>query len=184
MTSWYEFYKDRVCDSYFDYVNEKYKRFIDEVVDSVNNSYGNMVEVGCGIGSITKAVTRQSEVAFFNPVVLLDQSEEMLNLTKLNLIGENLDAKYIYKSVLEFKPIFSSVVHSHGLLEHFSDNDINTIINNLKGAKQVHYVPSYKYVTPSRGDERLLTPQQWRDICSPDEIIEFNDGFDLILKWE
>jgi SAM-dependent methyltransferase len=191
MDSWYEFYKDRVCDSYFDYVNIKYKRFIDEVYNTVmvenittKSDISTIVEVGCGIGSITKAVSKLSLTSFLVSISLLDNSEEMLSLTRLNLKDEHLDAIYINRNVLDYKPYKVDVAYSHGLLEHFLNNDIKTIINNLKGAKQVHYVPSYKYVTPSRGDERLLTPLQWKEICNPDEIIEFNGGLDLILKWE
>ena len=42
-------------------------------------------------------------------------------------------------------------------------------------------MPSAKYEVPSRGNERLMTVGEWREICSPDHVIEFNDGHDIIL---
>jgi hypothetical protein len=47
----------------------------------------------------------------------------------------------------------------------------------------LHYVPSFKYKVPSFGDERLMKPDQWAAIAHPDEILSFNDSFDLVLVW-
>jgi hypothetical protein len=79
------------------------------------------------------------------------------------------------------------VIHSHGLLEHFSDEDIRKIIKAScnDGARViVHYVPSDRYEQPSFGDERLMSAGQWHEIVAPHNIIEFNDGYDLALVWD
>lgn len=80
---------------------------------------------------------------------------------------------------------WGEVGHSHGVLEHFNDVEIRDIIKLQREQYEtlIHYVPSYLYRTPSFGDERLMTPENWQEICQPDEIIEFNGGYDLILKW-
>jgi hypothetical protein len=44
-------------------------------------------------------------------------------------------------------------------------------------------VPGEKYKEPSFGDERLLSIEKWMDL-NPTDIIEFNEGFDLILYWK
>jgi hypothetical protein len=72
---------------------------------------------------------------------------------------------------------------SHGVLEHFDDFQIRDIINQCKDCSilSMHYVPSNRYLEPSRGDERLMSVDQWLQIYPFDDIVEFNEGKDLIL---
>lgn len=78
----------------------------------------------------------------------------------------------------------ADVVHSHGMLEHFDDHAIRQVIHNFRQARvQVHYVPGL-YPEPSYGDERLMSVEQWEDICAPDQVLTFNDGLDYALIFE
>jgi hypothetical protein len=76
----------------------------------------------------------------------------------------------------------ADVVHSHGMLEHFSDTVIRRVIDSYRGIahSQIHYVPGL-YPTPTFGDERLMPVERWWDIVKPSQIITFNDGLDYAL---
>ena len=78
-----------------------------------------------------------------------------------------------------------NIIHSHGVLEHFEDHEIHEILHYQKAISPllIHYVPSDKYTYKSFGDERLLSKEYWKENFNPTEIIEFNSGYDLILKW-
>jgi hypothetical protein len=78
------------------------------------------------------------------------------------------------------------VIHSHGMLEHFSDGDIQRVLfaHEADGVRAaVHYVPGDKYEKPSYGDERLLPLSYWQDVHRPTKAFSFNDGFDYCLMW-
>ena len=52
--NWIDFYKQRVNSSYQDYFNNRYEPFLD-VVKKLSNHNG-IFELGCGIGSVSKAI--------------------------------------------------------------------------------------------------------------------------------
>jgi SAM-dependent methyltransferase len=140
-----------------------------------------LLEVGCGAGNITRALADKRPDLTYQ---MLDIDPDMLQLAEENTAHVN-HREVRLESL--FAPSFNekAIIHSHGVLEHFSDEEIRQAIELYKAfGPQIHYVPGAKYVTPSRGDERLLSPEEWMRICSPDEIISFNDGFDLILKFK
>lgn len=176
--TWQDFYASRVNESYFNYIKKRYKVFIDLIKMSARPS-DLLTELGCGICSISKALDEQLEDIYLSAY---DNNFEMLKLAKKNIVGTN---KIVlgYHNALSYKLSMGDILHSHGLLEHFEDNEIRRIINLNKKSfrEQFHYVPSAKYNIPSFGDERLMTPEQWHKICQPKEIIEFNEGYDLIL---
>lgn len=187
--SWPEFYAIRNNEEYYNYVCEKYNCFIHEVYYSIKPN-DLVVEYGCGLGNISRALLKLRPKCEF---LLTDINEYMLMMSKDNLYRGGLlsGIHYEYRQYdarlwpIRWK-IKGQIAHSHGLLEHFPDDEINEIINLQKDnfRELIHYVPSNKYSQPSFGDERLMSPDQWFDICKPNEIIEFNNGYDLILKWK
>jgi len=194
--TWFEHYAARMNDQYRDHMRKKYAKHINMVASAASKDNGlRVAEIGCGAANITRLVSeriiKKSNDTIFPRYVILDSCPQMLGLARANLLavsdhvaqlGNALDLG-MSKDLMDV-----DVFHSHGVLEHFRDGQINVIINEQKrmasrGAQLIHYVPSAKYEKPSFGDERLMTPDQWFDICMPDDIIEFNDGYDLILKW-
>jgi len=173
MNNWFNFYKDKQNDSYLDYIGTKYSPFLSLLQKEVDKKQvKRIMEIGCGLGSITKLLkTNKARV-------VVDKNKMLINFI-------NLKAEKVVRDIT--KPFIEKVdlIHSHGLLEHLSDFQIRqTIREELKCSNLlVHYVPSNKYTYKSFGDERLLTPKQWKEICSPSNIIEFNNGLDLILIW-
>lgn len=137
-----------------------------------------VIELGCGIGNISRALSDLD-----CGLICVDNVKDMLSFSAQNKL--NGRAQFIEADITRYYRIPGDVAHSHGVLEHFSNAQIQRAIKiqQIQYRELIHYVPGAKYSVPSFGDERLMTPEQWDAICKPDEIIEFNDGFDLILKW-
>lgn len=179
MKTWFEFYKDKCYDGYFQYVSKKYYPFIKEVSKHIK-PFMKIGEFGCGMGNITKALMDYQPNAFYH---LIDNSNSMLDLAEKNIDTFNISIKCW--DILSEYPLTFDVIHSHGVLEHFNDTEIKIIIENQLNICDtlIHYVPSNKYNYKSFGDERLLTKEYWQYRFNPSEVIEFNDGYDLILIW-
>lgn len=76
------------------------------------------------------------------------------------------------------------MVVTHGVLEHFEDEDIIAIMETYKDRNvrfHAHYVPTDKYEKPSFGDERLMPVSKWVSLTNPDYYIVDNAGCDLYL---
>ncbi len=181
MSKWTDFYKTRLNEEYRLRFGKKYSLFLDLLKEQLSNGVRFAEEHGCGIGTVTRLISpASSKTNHF----LLDNDPDMIDLALSHWRASKcvFFQKDIREPLLNYK---ADLIHSHGVLEHFSDPDIKKIIKNQKDRAKtiVHYVPSHKYKEPSFGDERLLAPGDWYKICRPDSIIEFNHGFDLILSW-
>lgn len=165
---WKDFYKERINSSYQDYFNQRYKIMIDL---AENLSSKNIImELGCGIGSISKSLKSRGFNSFG-----FDISEDMVDLANRNLGDSRFYQGDIFKT--EFPEDILKI--THGVLEHFSDQEIKSICNRCKNS--LHYVPLDKYKTPSFGDERLLSYQHWIELVNPKAYVLFNDDHDLIF---
>lgn len=186
--TWEEFYKPRMNESYQAYFRQRYSPFLKCIVSYVKGP-SLLMEVGCGTGNVTaelhRAIPRNE-----NFYTVHDRCPKMLRLAKKNI---KYGPTFFYKNDIVERitcPIYfggvPKIVHGHGVLEHLTDDQIrSTLAKQLKlGKVVIHYVPSNKYETPSFGDERLMSAEEWQRICNPTKIIPFNDGYDLILIWE
>lgn len=182
---WVNHYKEKLNGRYKRYINRRYADFICEIANYINGrsfTSWNVLELGCGISSITWALYQLCGKHYYSG---MDNSVEMLKLSYINLnnagVVENNDVELIRHDIRNFYPFKQfDVVHSHGVLEHFSDEEIQAILKHNRSAAHFHYVPSAKYTTKTMGDERLLTPDYWRKLTKMN-VIEFNEGYDLII---
>jgi trans-aconitate methyltransferase len=175
---WSNFYESRCNSAYDSFIVDHYNPFITALATAGEN--GTYIEVGCGRGSITKALF--SRVGGRH--LLIDNDKKMLDMARSNI--DNNEIAYSLQNALRLNITKRvNVIHSHGVLEHFKDKEIKKILDNqLEYADYVmHYVPGNKYIKPSYGDERLLSVAEWQQICKPDAINVFNGGLDYILKW-
>lgn len=184
MKTWHDFYKDRVNQKYYGHIRNKYRDFIDQISHSIRAS-DVVVELGCGCSNVTRALMEEQRDAKY---IVVDCDTAMLNLSLENLASSPVkkDVEVVEGNLLLGNYPGGDIAHSHGVLEHFCDYDIQRIINYQKSKfKQIfHYVPGIKYETPSFGDERLLRIEEWIEIANPTKTFQFNDGYDYILKWE
>lgn len=185
MSKWSDYYKDRINERYERHIKKRYHPFIQTIAEQIKD-YNNkgvspvVVELGCGIGSITKALLKNNSIDAFH--YLIDIDAEMLKLALKN-IGESNYVSMLQTDIRAVRgkgTITPHIVHSHGVLEHMSNKDIQRTISNWLDQKHFHYVPSHKYEEPSFGDERLLDARTWETITGS-WVVEFNDGYDYML---
>lgn len=188
MKSWYEIYSERMNQKYFSHVKFKYSPFIDTIIaggicDPLINTF---VELGCGAGNITKALIECVPARF--KFLMIDNCPQMLRLAmQNNPFAQAYSHNILNTSNFHYQSSGSALVHSHGVLEHFNDSDINMIISNNRNCDQIHYVPGTLYKVPSRGDERLMGIDEWNRILKTNndvrfDLSSFNDGYDIIIK--
>lgn len=174
MSNWSEYYNSRVGDSYPIYCEVRYKEFLQQLFVDKELS---IREEGCGIGTISKILSQNG----FNNLSAFDNDDDQLKLANINTTNVTLFKADIVNAQLNKV----DMIHSHGVLEHFKDVDIQKIINRQRkdAKKVVHYVPTNGYSIPSFGDERLLSIPYWVDNFKPTSIIPFNNNKDLVLIW-
>jgi hypothetical protein len=172
MSKWSNYYAGRVGKSYSNFCEKKYLPFISEIL-----SWGKLFrEEGCGIGTISKLLS----IHHISPE-LMDYDNDILSLARWNT---NLEK--IYRGDIrthDSKRV--DVIFSHGVLEHFSYEDMGRIIQRQKSlaTKVIHYVPTSEYKTKSFGDGVLRGTEWWQTKFNPIKFIPFNEGKDLILVW-
>lgn len=122
--------------------------------------------------------------------IFSDINCEMLDLCLRNISGmksitpparvafacEDITSKKFYEP--------NTVVVTHGVLEHFSDEDILKTMATYDTDRvvfQAHYVPTDRYKEKSFGDERLLSVEKWIKLVNPDYHALGNNGKDLYL---
>lgn len=181
MSAWKTFYAGREGHEYREYVKKRYAPFIDAISSRIRLR-DLVLELGTGTGTISSLLAGET----WDNVrcCATDVDPEMVKVAKDRFKGLGLDVCVYEEDAIVGARTKADVVHSHGMLEHFSDDDIRKIIDNYRHARvQVHYVPGL-YDEPTFGDERLLPVQAWWDIAEPDQIITFNEGLDYALVFE
>ena len=189
-TGWSAFYRGRDPDKYQEYCEERYKPFLALItarmmgVKHVDpHAHRICLELGCGMGTISSILGKVYKDA---TLVLTDINPDMLMMA-----AQRMAAQMMHENVAmfcvdllsetakpqEFEP---SVVHSHGLLEHFTDAEALGIVDRHRDYYQVHYIPG-EYPEPSYGDERLLPLAHWVKLLRPSRAYTFNDGLDYAL---
>jgi SAM-dependent methyltransferase len=191
MSRWGEYYKQKAFNP--DSVKKfelKYAPFISQLVNASKSHISpSYIEFGCGTGIVSRLVQNLRDWQYFSQYsshILLDIDLEMLKMAAILGVRKR-NFEYLEHDIRDpicQNPLYFQVAHSHGVLEHFSDHDINRVVRNMRdcASSVICYVPGHRYGKPCT-DERLMTPKEWKKICNPKEIIEFNEGYDLILKW-
>lgn len=199
--SWSDFYKGRLGQSYVSHVYKNYKahieairRYIIQLSLSKDKSKTikplRVVEAGCGIGSITLNLADMSD---HKTVICsgFDVSEGQVVNSRENALLNNVgDRVSFHKGDIFNRDMYKDahIIHSHGVLEHFNDDDIMEILLTQLSAPNVryviHYVPLEGWKTPSYGDERLLPLTHWVNEFAPTRTVAFNDGKDAVLIWD
>jgi SAM-dependent methyltransferase len=181
MSPWKSFYAGREGHDYLQYAKKRYAPFINAINSRIRRQ-DLVMEIGCGTGTITKALVGPDVVVGRVEYCASDIDPEMVGVAKSRLAQDNVTV--FQRSAIDPLSARADVVHSHGMLEHFNDETIREVIRVHKSARvQVHYVPGL-YDEPTFGDERLMSVQAWWDICQPSQIITFNGGLDYALVFE
>lgn len=176
---WFEFYKDRIgSKTYEKHVARAYAPFLDAIHREWRPGDASL-EVGCGMGTITKILGRDNHHAR----VAIDLDQQMVSVARGNLLGV---AKVLHGDMRMCDYVRAGVIHGHGVLEHLNDYDIYRTIESHRqsGARvAIHYVPGAGHIMPSFGDERLMPLEWWKDKWDTTEAFTFNEGKDYVLIW-
>lgn len=167
MTNWYNFYKNRINSSYQEYFEKRYDVMLQFIACEKSEE---IIEMGCGIGSISKALNR----------IGIKSTGFDVDINMVNLANINNNTDVFYEGCIHSFKNDNILAVSHGVLEHFEDEQILNICKN--NPNSIHYVPLDKYKVPSFGDERLLSYKYWLDLVKPKDYVLFNDYHDLIFK--
>lgn len=173
--NWRDFYENRVNSGYQEYFDGRYSVMIEYIIGNFNK-HTSICEAGIGIGSLANSLM----CAGMRNYTGFDNSTDMLCLCKMNL-KKSINRLYFDCIKHSNVPNSSKLIVTHGVLEHFSDEEIKLIIERYKHTVSVHYVPLDKYKEPSFGDERLLPYEYWIELVKPSEYYLFNDGHDLLI---
>ena len=160
---WNQFYEKRVNSSYQDYFETRYAPFLSQILQLAPVK---ILEEGCGIASVSKALVKHNiECQGY------DICPKIVNLAKENT---SLSAFFV-DDILQSNHSADLAI-THGVLEHFTDNQLVTIFERYKENKQrsIHYVPLEGYSKPSYGDERLLPYTYWLKMAKPVKFGLFN----------
>ena len=186
-TQWSSFYVDRVNNMrYLDMFKDKYKAlllFIDRCI--ADNPNLIVKEEGCGIGNVSKAhfIYGKNKPKEY---ILSDIDNSMLKLAHKNTLSIHSPVSFINESILDPKDyVPNTLVITHGVLEHFCDEDIEKILKIQSHPNVVHsghYVPLDGYKTPSFGDERLLSFEFWVSFARPRSIALMENDLFMFIK--
>ena len=168
MSQWSEFYKTRVNNPGYEiYFELKYRKMLERL-----SEFKTICDEGCGIGSISKALRRKNIYTRG-----IDICPDMVYLCHVNNPGMDVRTGDIFTHNAK-----ADVVVTHGVLEHFPDTKIMSILDKYKAQNQrnMHYVPLIGHGEPSFGDERLLELEYWLGY-NPRWYFTFNDDKDLVL---
>jgi len=136
-------------------------------------------------------VAKESYNFDISKVICTDIDRDMLTLCCENTykmeegLLSSIPFAYLKEDIRQAKFFeYPTVVVTHGVLEHFEDEDIIAIMETYKDRNvrfHAHYVPTDKYEKPSFGDERLMPVSKWVSLTNPDYYIVDNAGCDLYL---
>lgn len=178
--SWAQFYRKS------DGVNEidRYAQIHQELISSIlSERPKKILEAGCGPAIFSIYLSRFGAhlekylgVQYDFQCTALDNDTEILKIAEKN----NRDLKGIVQFVLgdikqlPFNNLSFDLSFSQGVLEHFSNNEIELILDEqLRVAKTVLFsVPHFFYHAKDFGNERLLFEWQWKRILRKYHIME------------
>lgn len=170
---WAEFYQSELKNfaSIEDYYINKisYKLPLLNLVSSFVK-IGNTVELGCGTGLSCIYLSKLHHLGNVK-VFGIDRDEEMLEIAQS--FSRNLNGNVLFQKgdILNWKPkLRFEVAFNNGVMEHFSDEEIVRIIDNVftYSSYFVFGVPTsfFSEEQAINGDERFLSVQKWLNILS------------------
>jgi 2-polyprenyl-3-methyl-5-hydroxy-6-metoxy-1,4-benzoquinol methylase len=189
ITTWQTIYATKISEKggLSSFILNKEKRSAGALINRLrkNLKYGSKIlEVGTGTGAIGALL-----IKYGFDVTGIDIDTEMLKIAQKSfaLFGKpdnllNIDAKNVANI---FKENSFDCVISHGMLEHYSNNDILLYLNDqLKISPLVVFVVPMKamsanYKSKGFGNERYLSTKIWKKILKDNFYIKNIFGFGI-----
>ncbi len=143
------------------------------------NNPKKIIEAGCG-SSINLIILAKEGYECIG----IDKDPDMIKLSKE--LADRAGVKLTLKcaDILKSEKIKSDVVFSHGVLEHFKDEDIVKMLNaELKMAPKVVLSVPGDYFTQDKaieGNERFLSKRYWKELLKKTEG-RLSESFDYMF---
>lgn len=172
MSSWYDIYKKEIENkgTILDYVDDKvkYKKKFTDLIEKYSPRK-KIVEAGCGTGVVS---TYMASLEYSTTAVDIDK--DILNLAKEISKKYNAKKETVFSEMsildLKFKDKEFDVSFSNGVVEHFNDQEIITILKEqMRIASTVVVGIPTRYFDQSEamyGDERYLKFKYWRKLIN------------------
>jgi len=184
MSKWSEIYKKQMSmfDSLDDFINSKvsYKKKLIDIIKKYATSNKKLLEVGCGSGVTSIFLERAGY-----QTLGIDSDPDMVKLAMSILVQQRSMASFKVDDIRTLKTIHDrfDVIFSNGVMEHFSDSEIVSIVNRHLsiGDYVIVSIPSDYFSDDQKiyGDERFMGTAQWRSILSETTgVIVEEFGFD------
>lgn len=187
MMAWFKIYTEEISKKggLLPFVLGKEKRSAGALINRIKKTLApksKILEIGTGTGSIGALL-----IKYGFDVIGIDIDEKMAGVAKKSfaLFGDSnnvfvMDAKNI---VSKFGENSFKCVITHGMLEHYQDNEIILHLNNqLKVAPLAICVIPTKAMSPhyrskGLGDERYLSTKYWKKLLETNFYIQNVFGF-------
>jgi SAM-dependent methyltransferase len=131
--------------------------------ETLRRANGSVLEVGVGSGAQSALLSR-----WVPHTLTIDNDARIMQaaLPNLHRFGPRARVMGADAFQLPFREAAFGAALSQGLMEHFSDEQIGALVREqLRVARSVVFsVPSDRYPRQDVGNERLMTPAQWRQI--------------------
>ena len=190
MKKWSSIYSNNIKKlggprKYLDYKIKEKTILIDKIIKYCK-PYKNILEAGCGTGVMCTYLANKG----FN-VTAVDNEQDMLNIAKK--ISKNYPKRPVFVkrdiNKLNYPSNHFGVVFSHGVLEHFSDDQIISLIKRQSKISHtlIFSIPT-NYLDEKKdryyGNERFMGLNKWKGLISRTECetIEIF-GFHYIMGW-
>lgn len=179
--SWGEFYKNQVS---FNFLVQNASCHLPMFDSILKEKPKKILEVGTGSGAMSVFL---SYLGF--KVTSLDNDKKVLSNAKDLAKDFNGKVNFVYGDgfKMDFQDNSFDLAFHQGLLEHFSDEEIYSLLDEqLRVSKAVVLsVPNHRYPTKDFGNERLLSKEQWDKMLSSKynlvESVEYNPHTKIIL---
>jgi trans-aconitate methyltransferase len=134
------------------------------------------IEIGCGRGIHSIFLSY-----FISTVIGIDNSVALVEKARIDNSRFRGRARFLARDAfkLDFPKETFDVCFSQGFLEHFTDEEICLLIRNQLWIAKiiVASVPSVFYSTKDRGDERLMSIEEWGEVLKNFDTYMFYYGF-------
>lgn len=166
--SWGEFYRESDCMNEIDRYLEIHRDFFSSILSEKPKK---ILEAGCGSAIFSIYL---SQLGF--QCAALDNDKEIIKIAERNNRDLKGKVQFIPGDIkqLPFQDHSFDLSFSQGVLEHFSNEDIEQILDEqLRVAKTVLFsVPHFFYHAKDFGNERLLFEWQWKRILRKYQLVE------------
>ena len=169
MSKWSEIYKKEMLkfSSLDNFIISKveYKKCLIDIIKKYSRKNNKILEVGCGSG-ITSIFLEKSGY----DVTGIDFDQDMIELATSIALQQKSSALFKIDDIKTLKTIQDhfNIIFSNGVMEHFSDSEIISIINRHLSVSDyvIISIPSDYFSIDQRiyGDERFMSSDSWRSI--------------------